>query len=89
MKATTIEKLAHELVEVKNNLELQSVSIDMLGGYNKPNNRELLTIYLYKMTEVLYDNLQNVSHKIDDVVCELYQAAENLKITEDTKLKHS
>lgn len=77
MKPETMEKLAHELLEAKDNLDLQTVSIDMLSGYNKPGNRELLTIYLYRITEVLYDNLQNVSHKLDDVASELYQTVEN------------
>lgn len=85
MQPEKMENLAHQLVEVRNNLELQTTSIDMLSTLNNPRNIEdpfYGKFFTEKLTSTLYDNLQNLSSRLDDIAFELYQASESIKVSD-------
>lgn len=81
MKPETMEKLAHELIKVKDNLELQTVSLDMFGSISNPKKSIdpfIVRVHAERLTDTLFENLQNMTNMLDDVAGELYQTAERI-----------
>lgn len=81
MNADVMEKFADQLVDIRQHLELQVISIDMLSTLNNPKhttNPFFGKFFTERLTSQLFDNLQNVSNKLDDIAAELYQTAEGM-----------
>lgn len=79
LKKEQFGELGLELGEATANLRLQVATVDLLNSFNKPENRDMVRLHLYNITDALHTNLQDVINRIENVASKLFSEMERLE----------